>query len=178
MTIRGPRPGVAGETLVQMKQISAALDPHRGAGTDRRGSRQAADRLRCDRRPLRQRRRGPVVDARARARRRLDGRGESGPGGGLDQVSMIITPFMGRSCSPGRRGARRDAPWIPGTSVKRRNDPRGQIRATEGRPQRPSRLPLWVHGAACLWCPTPGRETAPGANAWRCFRRRSTASNP
>jgi len=57
----------------------------------------------------------------------------------------------------GRRGAPCDA----GTSVKRRNDPRGPIRPTEGRPQRPSRRPLWRHRAARLWCTTPRRETAP-----------------
>jgi hypothetical protein len=116
------------------------------------------------------------VDARARARRRLDGRGEGGPGGGLDQVSMIITPFMGRGWPPGRRGAM--PPGFPGHRSSVATTPEAKFAPPKAALKGRLACPFGRHGAACLWCPTPGRETAPGANAWRCFRRRSTASNP
>jgi hypothetical protein len=86
---------------------------------------------------------------------------------GLIPKGVDIDPFHGgKTACPGRRGAQRDAPWIPGVSGKRRNAPGGPFCPTEGRPQRPSRCPLWIHRAVRLWRPTPRRETAPGETAF------------
>ncbi len=80
---------------------------------------------------------------------------------------LDIDPFHGRELALWAGAARSAMPHgFPGTSVERRTDPRGPIRPTVGRPQRPSRRPLRIHGAARLWCTTPRRETAPSETAF------------
>ncbi len=79
-------------------------------------------------------------------------------GGALMPKVLDIDPFHGREFCLWV-GAARSA--IPELSGKRRNDTRGEIRPTGGRPQRPSR-----RVTARLWCTTPRRETAPSETAF------------